>query len=64
MPSKKLKVSAHAALFLVAFVVFYVGLGVGLQVSPAWGTTLWVVAIVLAVLNILWIVWSRARAKR
>ena len=50
-----LKAAAHAALFLVAVVVFYVGLGVGLQVSPAWGYVLWGVAVALALLNILWV---------
>ena len=62
------KVAAHAALFLVAVIVFYLGLGVGLQFSPVWGTALWVVAIAIALLNILWIlrrvVRSRAGAVR
>ena len=60
----RVKVAAHAALFLVAVVVFYLGLGVGLQVSPTWGTVLWIVAIAIALLNILWIIRSRAQAKQ
>ena len=63
MSFMRVKVAAHAALFLVAVVVFYLGLGVGLQVSPTWGTVLWVVAIAIALLNILWIIRSRGGAK-
>ena len=50
----------HAGVFLLAVIVFYLGLGVGLQLSPAWGTALWVVAAAIAALNILWII-RRAR---
>ncbi len=53
-----------AALFLAAFAVFYLGLGVGLQISPFWGAVLWVVAFTIALLNILWIIQSRAGAVR
>lgn len=60
----RIKKAAHAALFLVAAVVFYLGLGLGLQVSPFWGTVLWVVAIAIALLNILWIRRSRTGAAR
>ena len=59
-----IKVAAHAVLFLVAVVVFYLGLGVGLQISPTWGTVLWVVAIAIVLLNILWIIRSRRGAVR
>lgn len=59
-----LKSAGRGAPFLVAGVLFYVGLGVGLQTSPLWGTVLWVVTIAIAVLNILWIVRSRDRAAR
>ena len=38
MSAVALKVAVHTALFLVAIVVFYLGLGVGLQVSPVGGT--------------------------
>ena len=60
----RVKVAAHVALFLVAFVVFYLGLGVGLQISPTWGTVLWVVAIAIVLLNIAWIIRSRSGAVR
>ncbi len=62
MSASRVRMAAHAALFLVAVVVFYLGLGVGLQVSPTWGTVLWAVAIALVLLNILWIIRSRARS--
>ena len=58
------KAAAHAALFLVAAAVFYLGLGVGLQTSPLWGTVLWVAAITLALLNTLWIIRTRGRGAR
>ena len=64
MSASRVKTAAHAVLFLVAAVVFYLGLGVGLQVSPTWGTVLWVVAIGIALLNILWIIRSRAKTAR
>ena len=62
--SRLLKVAAHAALFLTAVVVFYLGLGVGLQLSPLWGYVLWGGATALALLNIVWIVRSAASAKQ
>ena len=51
---------AHCGVFLLTVVVFYLGLGVGLQISSTWGTALWVVAAVMAVLNVLWMI-RRAR---
>ena len=59
--SKKIAMGfAHAGVFLLAVIVFYLGLGVGLQLSPAWGTALWVAAAAIAALNVLWII-RRAR---
>ncbi len=58
------KVTVHTALFLAAVVVGYLGLGVGLQVSPVGAYVLWGVAIALVLLNFLWIVRSVVRAKR
>ena len=43
---KALKIIAHVVLFLVAIIVFYLGLGIGLSANPAIGTALWVVAAV------------------
>ena len=56
-----LKTTAHVLLFLLAFVVFYAGLFVGLQVNPNGGTILWLVAAAIAGLNLLWILRSRKR---
>ena len=53
------KVTVHVLLFLLAVVVFYLGLGVGLQVSPILGTFLWIAAGVIAALNLFWILRSR-----
>ena len=51
-----LKIALHAALFIVAFFIFFLGLGVGLALSPALGTLLWFVAGATIVGNIAWIV--------
>ena len=63
MYNRVLKIAGHAALFLVAIVVFYLGLGVGLQISPAWGYVLWGVALALVVLNIVWIIRRVVRSR-
>ena len=51
-----LRVALHAAIFSAAFFVFTLGLGVGLAVSPAAGSLLWLVAGLVAVVNVIWIV--------
>ena len=53
-------VSLHVFVFLVAVVVFYLGLGVGLAWNPMVGTLLWLAAAVIAGANIWWVV-RRAR---
>ena len=53
------RIATHVLLFLLAVIVFYIGFGVGLQVSPTLGTLLWVVAAVIAALNLFWILRSR-----
>ena len=64
MSASRVKVATHAVLFLAAIVIFYLGLGVGLQISPAWGYVLWGAAFALVTLNILWIVRSMVGARR
>jgi len=49
----------HVAIFLVAGVVFVLGLGIGLSQNPAVGTLLWLVAAGIAVANAIWM--TRAR---
>ena len=56
-----LKTTAHVLLFLIAIVVFYLGLGIGLQFNPNLGTILWLVAAAIAGLNLLWILRSRRK---
>ena len=53
---KKLKKITHIVLFLVAVIVFYLGLGIGLSANPTLGTALWVAAIAIALANLFWIV--------
>ena len=49
------KSAAHMLLFLLAGLVFFLGLGIGLQLNPIVGTALWAVAGAIAALNLLWI---------
>lgn len=53
---KPLKIAVHVLLFLLAIVVFYVGLGVGLQRSSTGGTLLVLAAAAIALLNLLWLI--------
>ena len=53
-----LKNVLHVLLFLLAFVVFFLGLGVGLAFNPTLGTALWIASGVIVILNIIWIVKS------
>ena len=55
------RIVAHVLLFLLAFVVFFLGLGVGLALNPTIGTALWIAAGAIVVLNVLWIVKSMNR---
>ena len=59
MASTGVRIAAHALLFLLAAVVFYLGLGVGLQYNPTLGTILWVASAGLVALNLFWILRSR-----
>ena len=61
--SKPLRIVIHVLLFLAALAVFWVGIVFGLTVNPNLGTTLWIVAIAIAVLNVLWIVLSARKAR-
>ena len=55
-----MRIAAHMLLFLIAVLVFFLGLGIGLQVSPLLGTLLWVAAGALAGLN-LYLIFKRTR---
>ena len=52
------RIAAHVLLFVLAVVVFFLGLGVGLALNPAVGTLLWIAAVGLFALNVFWIVRS------
>ena len=41
MMAAKVKIAAQVLLFVLAVVVFYLGLGVGLQINPTLGSILW-----------------------
>ena len=58
---KALKTTAHVVLFVAAFIVFYVGLGIGLTRDPNLGTAFWAVAALIAVGNVIWIYKTRTR---
>ena len=49
------RIAVHTLLFVLAVVVFYLGLGVGLAFNPTLGTLLWVVATGLVAVNLFWI---------
>ena len=53
------RIAVHVLLFILAVVVFYLGLGVGLALNPALGTLLWIVSGAIVVLNLIWIVKAR-----
>ncbi len=56
-----LRITAQALLFVVALVVFWIGLFVGLQVNSNAGSLLWLMAFGIAVGNLVWIVMSLRR---
>ena len=49
-----MKQALHVLLFIVAGIVFFLGLGIGLSQNPTIGTLLWIVAAAIAVLNGIW----------
>lgn len=56
---KRLKTITHVVLFVLAFIVFYLGLGVGLTQDPNLGTALWALAAAIVLGNLFWIYRSR-----
>lgn len=55
-----LKNVLHVLLFLLAGIFFHLGLVLGLQISPALGTAMWVITAAILALNLAWIInrWS------
>ena len=62
--SGAVRVTVHILLFVLAIVVFYVGLGIGLQHNPTIGSVLWFTAAAIAGLNLIWLMrWRRKPTK-
>ena len=59
-----LRLLIHAALFLIAIVVFFLGLGIGLQYNPQLGTALWLAAGVIVAINLVWIIRGKPTPSR
>ena len=51
-----IRIAVHVALALLAVVIFYVGLGVGLALNSAAGSALWFIAGALFVGNLIWLI--------
>ena len=51
-----IRIIIHVILFLIAVVVFYAGLFIGLQVNSTMGTLLWFAAGALFAGNLLWLI--------
>ena len=51
-----LRITLHVVLALLAVVIFYVGLFMGLQVNATIGTVLWFLSGALFVGNLLWLI--------
>ena len=56
---KLVRMALHLLIFAVAVVVFFLGLGIGLQYNPDLGTLLWIVAAAIAVVNAVWMTRGR-----
>ena len=52
--------AAHMALFVLAFVLFYLALGLGLQYDATLGSACWISSVTLVGINVIWM----ARARR
>ncbi len=50
------RIAIHIVLFLVAIVIFYLGLGVGLALNPTIGTVLWFASGAMFAGNLLWLI--------
>ena len=50
---------AHIAIFVLAFALFYLGLGLGLQYDANLGTACWIGAAIMVGLNVFWMIRSK-----
>ena len=60
---KILRLTAHGLLFLLALIIFYLGLGIGLAFNPLPGSLLWLISLVLAGFNVKWTVAAYAASE-
>ena len=51
-----IRMGIHVLVFLVALVIFFFGLGVGLILNPTLGTLLWIASFTVAGLNVFWMI--------
>ncbi len=51
-----LRLIAHALLFVVAVMVAFFGLGIGLALHPTVGTVLLGIAVAIIIVNVYWII--------
>ena len=63
MLGQGLRRAAHLALFVLAFLLFYAGLGLGLQADAALGTACWIGAGAVIALNVFWMVRARRNSE-
>ena len=59
---RRRKFVAHVLLFIAPGIAFHADLGISLAGGRVWGAVLWVAAVVLAALNVVWIVRSRMQS--
>ena len=50
------RIGIHVLVFVVAVVIFYVGLGIGLTLNPTLGSLLWIASFAMIGINIFWMV--------
>ena len=56
-----IKLLTHIVLFVLAFLVFFFGLGIGLQYNSNYGTLLWIAAALIAAGNVWWMLRTERR---
>ena len=56
-----IKLLTHIVLFVLAFLVFFFGLGIGLQYNSTYGTLLWIAAALIAAGNVWWMLRTERR---
>ena len=60
---KPMVIGSHVFVFLVAIAVFWLGLALGLQYNPTYGTILWAAALAIVLVNLVWMLRSIRRMR-